>query len=99
MRKRYSPQFKADTVIEALKEDLTIAQIGSDKQVHPTQIHDWKAHALRELHTVFEPQSQCDAALKGQYEKKIHELYAEMGRLSTQLEWLKKKSGLESLPE
>jgi transposase len=95
MRKRYSPQFKAETVIETLKEDLTVAQIGSDRKVHPTQIHDWKAHALHELHTLFEPQSQRDAALKQHYEKKIHELYAEIGKLTTQLEWLKKKSGVE----
>jgi len=99
MRKRYSPQFKADTVIEALKEDLTIAQIGSDKQVHPTQIHAWKAHALRELHTLFEVQSQRDAALKAAYEKQLHELYAEIGKLTTHLEWLKKKSGIEALPK
>ncbi len=99
MRKRYSPQFKADTVIEAFKEDLTIAQIGSDKQVHPTQIHVWKAHALRELHTLFEPQLQREAALKAEYEKKIHELYAEIGKRTTQVAWLKKKSGLETLPE
>lgn len=95
MRKRYSSQFKADTVIETLKEDLTVAQIGSDRKVHPTQIHDWKAHALRELPTLFEPQSQRDAALTAQYEKKIHELYAQIGKLTTQLEWLKKKSGIE----
>lgn len=95
MRKRYSSQFKADTVIETLKEDLTVAQIGSDRKVHPTQIHDWKAHTLRELHTLFEPQSQRDATLKQHYEKKIHELYAEIGRLTTQVEWLKKISGIE----
>jgi transposase len=98
MRKRYSPQFKADTVVEVLKEDLTVAQIGSDKQVHPTQIHAWKAQALRELPTLFEPQSQRDVALRAEYEKKIHELYAEIGKLTTQLEWLKKKSGIETLP-
>jgi transposase len=99
MRKRYAPQFKADTVVEAFKEDLTVAQIGSDKQVHPTQIHAWKAHALRELHLLFEPQSQRDGALKAEYEKKIHELYAEIGKLTTQVEWLKKKSGIETLPK
>jgi putative transposase len=29
------------------------------------------------------------------YEAKINELYAEIGRLTTQVAWLKKKSGLE----
>lgn len=99
MRKRYSPNFKADTTLEAFKEDRTIAQLGSEKQVHPNLIHAWKAHAQRELHTLFEPQAQRDAALKAEYEKKIHGLYAEIGRLTTQVEWLKKKSGIETLPD
>jgi transposase len=99
MRKRHSPNFKAETVIAVLKEDQTINQIASDKKIHPTQIYDWKAHALKELPTLFEPQGKRDAELRADYEKRIHELYAEIGKLTTQLEWLKKKSGIESLPE
>ena len=30
-------------------------------------------------------------AEKAEYEKKIHELYAEIGRVTTELEWMKKK--------
>ena len=99
MRKRHSPNFKAETVIEVLKEDQTVNQIASAKQIAPTQIYDWKAHALSEFHTLFEPQGKRDAELRADYEKRIHELYAEIGKLTTQLEWLKKKSGIESLPE
>ena len=99
MRKQYSPHFKADTVLEAFKEDLTIAQLGSDKQVHPNQIHAWKAHAQRELHTLFEPHAQREAVLKTEHKKNIPQHYAEIGRLTTQDEWLKKKSGVETLPE
>jgi hypothetical protein len=32
--------------------------------------------------------------MKSEYEKKIQDLYAEVGRLTTELTWLKKKSGL-----
>ena len=99
MRKRHSPNFKAETVLEVLKEDQTVNQIASAKHVAPTQIYDWKAHALKELHTLFEPQGKRNAELRTEHEKRIHELYAEIGKLTTQLEWLKKKSGIESLPE
>ena len=34
-------------------------------------------------------------ALNAEHDRKVTELYAEIGRLTTQLEWLKKKSGLE----
>lgn len=86
-------------MIEVFKEDQTINQIASDRQIHPTQIYDWKAHALHELHTLFEPQGKRDAELRAEYEKRQHELSAQIGKLTTQLEWLKKKSGVETLPE
>jgi putative transposase len=34
------------------------------------------------------------ATLKADYERQLEDLYAEIGRLTTQLTWLKKKSGL-----
>jgi len=36
-------------------------------------------------------QEQRGGAERAEQEKKVHELYAEIGRLSTELEWLKKK--------
>lgn len=90
MRKRHSPNFKAETVIEVLKEDQTINQIASEKKIHPNQIYDWKAHALKEIHTLFESQGKRDAEPRADYEKRIHELYAEIGKLTTQLEWLER---------
>jgi putative transposase len=33
--------------------------------------------------------------MEAEHERKLGELYAEIGRLTTQLAWLKKKSGLE----
>jgi transposase len=33
--------------------------------------------------------------LKAAHEQQLSDLYAEIGRLTTQLAWLKKKSGLE----
>jgi len=32
--------------------------------------------------------------MKQDYEQQINELYVEVGKLSTQLSWIKKKSGL-----
>lgn len=95
MRKQYSPTFKADTALELLKEDKTIAQIASARDVHPTQLNQWKAFALKGLVRVFTDEGKAEAALKAQYEQKMDELYAEIGRLTTQVNWLKKKSGIE----
>ena len=39
MRKRYSPEFKAQLVQELLKEDKTINQIAAENSIHPNQLN------------------------------------------------------------
>jgi putative transposase len=99
MRKHYSDAFKAEVVLELLKEEKTIAQIASERQVHPNQISEWKRTVLRDLVTLFSSDHKGETALKAEYEKKLEDLYAEIGRLTTQVHWLKKKSGYPSDPE
>jgi putative transposase len=95
MRKRYSATEKAQIVLEALKEEKTIAQIAADHQVHPNQISKWKAEALQGLPTLFTNEARATRALETAHQRELQELYAEIGRLTTQLGWLKKKSGLD----
>lgn len=95
MRKRHSATFKAQVVQEVLKEEKTIAQIASEYSVHPNQISQWKAVALKGLSTLFERDNTAQAAEKAAQEQKLQELYAEIGKLTTQVAWLKKKSGLD----
>ena len=94
-RKHHSAAFKAQVVQEVLREDRTIAQIASQYSLHPNQISQWKAAALSGLPTLFERDNAALAAERAAHEEKTHALYAEIGRLSTQVAWLKKKSGLE----
>ena len=53
MRKRYSPSFKAQVVLELLQGEKTVAQIASEQHVHPTQLNQWKALALKDLTKLF----------------------------------------------
>jgi transposase-like protein len=94
-RKSHSAAFKAQVVQEVLKEDRTIAQIASQYGLHPNQISQWKAAAVSGLPALFERDNGALASERAAHEEKVHELYAEIGRLSTQVNWLKKKSGLE----
>jgi len=90
MRKQFTAAFKAKVVQELLKEEKTLAQISSEYEVHPTQLKNWRAIALEGLPSLFEKQ-ESTAALKASYEQQMGELYAEIGKLTTQLSWLKKK--------
>lgn len=91
MRKQYTPTQKAQIVLEVLKEEKTLTQIASEHGVHPSQLCRWRDKAIENLASLFvespeRAQEQAQAA-------EIEQLYAEIGRLTTQLTWLKKKSG------
>lgn len=90
MRKQYTAAFKARVVQELLKEEKTLTQIASEYEVHPTQLKNWRAVALEGLPGLFEKQDST-TELKRAHEQQLTELYAEIGKLSTQVSWLKKK--------
>jgi transposase len=94
MRKRYTAAFKAQIVVELLKEEKTINQLAAEHGVHPTQLRDWKKQVLEGLPNLFDASPEA-ARLAATQEREREELFAQIGRLTTQLAWLKKKSGLE----
>src|ERR1035441_1164045 len=47
-RKQHSPQFKARVVIEAIRGQKTLSQLGSQFKVHPIQIAKWRKAALEQ---------------------------------------------------
>ena len=90
MRKQYTAAFKAKVVQELVKEEKTLAQIASEYEVHPTQLKQWRAVALEGLASLFEKQDST-VVLQGAHEQQLTDLYAEIGKLTTQVTWLKKK--------
>ncbi len=94
MRKSYSTAFKTQIVLELLKEEQTVNQLAAHHGVHPTQLRAWKKQVLDGLPNLFE-QSPEAARLAATQDRERDELFAQIGRLTTQLAWLKKKSSLE----
>ena len=90
MRKTYTPTFKAQVVLDLLKEEKTLAQLASEHGVHPNMLREWKAVAVRALPSAFE-KGDTLVAVQASHENQLQELYAEIGRLTTQVNWLKKK--------
>ena len=90
MRKQYTAAFKSKVVQELLKEEKTLAQIAAEYEVHPTQLKEWRARAVEGLPSLFEKQDST-TELRATHEKQLTELYAEIGKLTTQVAWLKKK--------
>ena len=82
-------------VREILKEEKTLSQLASESGVHPTQLKEWKKIVLAGLPELFSTKGQAAEKVAHQHEQRVEELYAEIGRLTTQVNWLKKKSGLQ----
>ena len=93
-RKQYSPALKAKIVLEAIRETKTVSELATEHQIHPNLITKWKQVATTELPTLFERGAIKDEKVEAQ-EARIAELYQEIGKLTTQVNWLKKKSGLQ----
>ncbi len=93
MRKQYSATFKADAVKELMKEEKTLNQLAGELGVHPSQLKEWKKITLQGLPELFSREGKAGEQAKV-HEQQVNELYSEIGRLTTQVNWLKKKSGL-----
>lgn len=90
--KQYTAEEKAKIVIEALKGELTLAQITSKYGVHATQICSWKKQGLASLVQGFKVKAKGDDD-PGKSDL-IRGLYEQIGQLSVERDWLKKKSEL-----
>src|SRR5215470_14468535 len=89
MKKHYSPAFKAKLVLELLKEQKSLSQLASEHQVHPNQLRQWRDLILKDLASLFDKKAQT-ADLVAAHQLQLEQLYAQIGKLSTQLSWLKK---------
>jgi putative transposase len=93
-RKNFTVSQKAQIVLEMLREDKSVAQIASENSTHPNQLYRWKKQAVENFSQLFEEDRKGEKAREAEHEQQLNQLYAEIGRLSAQLSWLKKKSGL-----
>ncbi len=48
-QKNHSPEFKAKVALEAIREELTLAELSKKYDVHPTQIGTWERAAIENM--------------------------------------------------
>ncbi len=88
-RKRYSAVEKAKIALEAIKGELTMAQITSKYSVQAGQVNNWKKRALAYLPDAFADKSKEEM---GSGQAELAGLYEQIGRLKVENDFLKKKS-------
>ncbi len=87
-RKKYTPAEKARIALEAVKGELTLAQISSKYGAHATQINAWKKQALALLPDIFSDKSKQETT---EHATELAGLYEQIGRLKVENDFLKKK--------
>jgi transposase len=77
-RKRYSAEFKAKVALEAIREDLTTAELAKKYDIHPTMITGWKRTAIENMASAFDGKSAAEPAISA---GEIEKLHAKIGQL------------------
>ena len=87
-KRQHTAEFKAKVAFEALRGELSSAELASKFEVHPTQIAKWKRQLLESGAELFgssrERHAKDDEAEKDRLLKKV-------GQLQMEVDWLKKK--------
>jgi len=91
-RRNHSAAFKAKVALEAVKGDKTIAELAGQYQVHPNQITQWKKQLFDSLPEIFSRRRRNE---RHEQDEMTAQLYQQIGQLKVELDWLKKKSGLD----
>ena len=89
-RRTFTAEFKAKVAIEAIKENKTISEFAQIYQVHPNLITHWKRDFLANAGKVFDSGKDESSEIK-KLKKENEELVHQIGQLSVDINWLKKK--------
>lgn len=89
-RRKFTAEFKAKVAIEAIKEIKTVSELAQIYQVHPNLITHWKKEFLANAGKVFNAAKAESDELK-KLKKENEELVHQIGQLSVDINWLKKK--------
>jgi len=88
-RRNHTPAFKAQVVLELLKEEKSLSRLASEHGVCPSVLGRWRTAAIEGLPRLFDDGERGRAAQDAGHQRQLQELHAEIGRLTTQLGWLK----------
>lgn len=90
-RRSWTPQQKAEAVLEILREEKTLTQLSQELDIAPTVLSRWKADFVAGMSSVFDKRGEEIERLKKEHEEEKESLERKIGELTMDVDWLKKK--------
>ena len=90
-RKTYNPAEKAKIVLEVLREESTLNEIATNYGVSPQLISRWKVEFIQNMLAVFDKKNTEIEQLKKEHSFETEDLINQIGQLTVDVNWLKKK--------
>lgn len=88
-RRKFTRAFKLKVILEALQERSTLKELCQKYDLHANQISSWKRDFLEKASEIMDAKSPTET--QTDIEKEKERLYAKIGELQMELEYLKKK--------
>ena len=86
-KRNHSVEFKTKVGLEVIKEKQTIEEIAHKYELHPSVVKSWKKIVIENLSNCFSGESKANKVT----EQETKELYAQIGKLKVENDFLKKK--------
>jgi transposase len=90
-RRTFTPDEKAKIVLEILREESTLNEISQKYKVSPQLISRWRTEFLENMPAVFDKKATEMEKLKQEHVAEKEELINQIGQLTVDMNWLKKK--------
>jgi len=88
-RRKFTKEFKLKVILEALQERSTIKELCQKYELYPTQVSNWKQNFLDKAMATMDVKDIKEVKKDSEQEKE--KLYAKIGQMQMELEFLKKK--------
>jgi len=96
-RRKFSADFKAKVALEAIKNEKTLAQLSQQFEVNAITISKWKAEFLERMSLIFEREGS--AQHESGESPELDKLYAQIGQLKVENDFLKKSAKKLGIPQ